>query len=115
MDCPFCRIIRHQAKAKIVFENEQAVVFKDHRPQAPVHLLVCPRKHYATFMDTPPEEMAHLFKICRRLADKLKVENGFRLVVNNGPQGGQIIYHIHIHFLSWIREWDENKIDLDPV
>lgn len=112
MHCVFCDIIDHKLPAEIVFEDERVIIFKDHRPQARIHLLVCPKKHFATFMDAPPDEIQYLFKVCRRLADKLKVENGFRMMINNGPQGGQIVYHLHVHFLSQLKAPDSEKIEL---
>lgn len=113
MECEFCRIIRHHLPAAIVFENERVIIFKDYHPQAKLHLLICPKAHYSTFLDTPPEEIAYLFKVCRKLAEKLKIENGFRMMINNGPRGGQIIFHIHVHFLSGIKELGQEKIDLE--
>ncbi len=112
MDCEFCKIIDRKLPAEIMYENDRVIVFKDYKPKARIHLLVCPRAHYDTFMDAPAEEVAYLFKICRRLAEKLQVENGFRMVINNGSQGGQIIYHLHIHFLSWMKDLDNDRIDL---
>ena len=112
MSCVFCAIIAGQAPADIVFRDDRVVVFKDHHPQAPTHLLVCPCKHYPTFLDTPPDEISYLFKVCRQLAETLQVENGFRMTINNGPQGGQIVFHLHIHFLSWIADIGDKKLDL---
>ncbi len=112
MGCEFCKIIDRKLPAEIVYENDRVIVFKDHRPQAGIHLLVCPKAHYDTFMDAPADEVTYLFKICRQLAEKLKVKNGFRIVINNGPQAGQIVYHLHIHFLSWTKKLDGDRIDL---
>ena len=112
MDCIFCKIIAKQAPSAIVFENDRVIVFKDHHPKADTHLLVCPKKHYPTYMDTPTEEILYLHKVCRKIAEYLRVENGFSLRINNGPQGGQIVFHVHIHFMSWIKDIKEDKIDL---
>lgn len=113
MNCVFCDIIAHKIPANIVFENDRVIIFKDHRPQAKIHLLVCPKRHFATFMDTPADEISYLFKVCQVLADKLKVQNGFRMMINNGPQGGQIIFHLHVHFMVWMKDLDTDQIDLD--
>ncbi|MFH1701709.1 MAG: HIT domain-containing protein [Candidatus Zixiibacteriota bacterium] len=113
MNCIFCDIINKTSPARIVFENERVIIFHDYRPQANIHLLICPKKHFATFMDAPNDEVAYLHKVCRKLAEYLKVENGFRMTINNGPKGGQIVYHLHVHFLSWIKELEEEKIELD--
>ncbi|MCK5125406.1 MAG: HIT domain-containing protein [candidate division Zixibacteria bacterium] len=113
MDCMFCKIINKDSPAKIIFENDRVIIFKDYRPQADTHLLICPKKHYPTFLDTPPDELAYLHKVCGKLAEYLKIENGFRMTINNGPQGGQIVFHIHIHFLSWICDIGDKKIELE--
>jgi len=114
-DCIFCKIIDRQAPSAIVFENDRVIIFKDHRPKANIHLLVCPKAHYPTFMDTPNDEIAYLLKVCHALAKKLGVENGFRMQINNGPRGGQIVYHTHVHFLCWLKSLPADKIDLDPI
>jgi histidine triad (HIT) family protein len=113
INCIFCDIIAGKSSAEVVYQNERVIIFKDHRPQAKIHLLVCPKKHFDTFMDTPSVELAYLFKVCRALAEKLKVENGFRMVINNGPQGGQIIYHIHVHFMAWTKSLDVDRLELN--
>jgi len=112
MDCVFCRITEKKIPARIIFENERVIIFKDHRPQVRLHLLVCPKRHFPTFCDTPIDEVAYLFKVCRQLAEYLKVQNGFRLMINNGPQSGQIVFHLHVHFLCWTRDIGDEKIDL---
>jgi histidine triad (HIT) family protein len=113
MSCVFCEIIAGQAPAAILYEDERVVIFRDHKPHARIHLLVCTRNHYATFLDAPAEEVTYVIKVCRALADKLKVQNGFRLLINNGPQGGQIIFHLHMHFMAWVGELPEGRIELE--
>ena len=113
MDCIFCKIIAKSSPAKIVFENDRVIVFRDHRPQARIHLLICPKTHYPTFLEAPSDEIAYLFKVCARIAEQLGVENGFRMVINNGPQGGQIVYHLHVHFLSSLKELQPGKLEID--
>ena len=108
--CLFCRIIRGEAQSQIVYQDDLAVAFKDIRPQAPVHLLVCPKKHIPTLNDVQPEDnalLAHLFEIARKLAKELGVEqSGYRTVFNLNAGAGQTIYHLHLHViggrpLSW--------------
>lgn len=111
-NCIFCQIIEHKSPAEIVYENERVIVFKDYMPRSPIHLLICPKTHYPDFLNTPPEELTYLFKVCRALADKLKVENGFRLMINNGALAGQIVFHLHIHFRSRVKELEEGSLDL---
>ena len=108
--CLFCRIIRGEAQSQIVYQDDLAVAFKDIRPQAPVHLLVCPKKHIPTLNDVQPEDnalLAHLFEIARQLAEQFGVhQSGFRTVFNVNAGAGQTIYHLHLHViggrpLSW--------------
>ncbi len=113
MSCVFCDIIARRVRADIVYENDRVIIFKDHRPQASIHLLVCPKKHYPTFMETPGDELVYIFKVCRALADKLKVQNGFRMLINNGPRGGQIVFHLHVHFMVWTKELAIEKLELN--
>ena len=108
--CLFCRIIRGEAQSQIVYQDDLAVAFKDIRPQAPVHLLVCPKKHIPTLNDVQPEDnalLAHLFEIARQLAKQFGVhQSGYRTVFNVNAGAGQTIYHLHQHViggrpLSW--------------
>jgi histidine triad (HIT) family protein len=101
MDCVFCRIIEKKAPAKIVYEDENTIVFHDKHPVAPIHLLICPKKHYDRLMDAPPEAIPKLIEVVKKLAKQYGVdESGFRLNINNGRGGGQIIFHLHIHFMA---------------
>jgi histidine triad (HIT) family protein len=108
--CLFCRIIRGEAQSQIVYQDDLVLAFKDIRPQAPVHVLVCPKKHIPTLNDVQPEDnalLAHLFEIARRLAEQFGVhQSGYRTVFNVNAGAGQTIYHLHLHViggrpLSW--------------
>jgi histidine triad (HIT) family protein len=108
--CLFCRIIRGEAQSQIVYQDDLVLAFKDVRPQAPVHVLVCPKKHIPTLNDVQPEDnvlLAHLFEIARRLAEQFGVhQSGYRTVFNVNAGAGQTIYHLHLHViggrpLSW--------------
>jgi histidine triad (HIT) family protein len=108
--CLFCRIIRGEAQSQMVYQDDLAVAFKDIRPQAPVHLLVCPKKHIPTLNDVQPEDdalLTHLFEIARKLAEQFGVhQSGYRTVFNVNAGAGQTIYHLHLHViggrpLSW--------------
>jgi len=108
--CLFCRIIRGEAQSQIVYQDDLVLAFKDIRPQAPVHLLVCPKKHIPTLNDVQPEDnalLAHLFEIARQLAKQFGVhQSGYRTVFNVNAGAGQTIYHLHLHViggrpLSW--------------
>ena len=108
--CLFCRIISGEAPAQKVYEDDQVFAFKDIRPQAPVHLLVCPRQHIPTLNDVQPEHSAllvHIFDVARQLAEQSGIhEKGYRTVFNVNAGAGQTIYHLHLHViggrqLSW--------------
>ncbi len=102
--CIFCKIIAHQQPAKIVYEDDQAIVIEDIRPQAPVHLLVMPRKHLPSLKEAEGSDEAllgHLFTVVAQLARERQLETrGYRTVVNSGPWAGQTVYHLHLHVLG---------------
>ena len=108
--CLFCRIANHELPSKIVHEDDQVVAFHDIKPQAPVHILVIPRKHLATLNDVSADDaalMAKLFDVARKLAKQFGVsESGYRTVFNVGEDTGQTVFHLHLHViggrkLSW--------------
>jgi histidine triad (HIT) family protein len=103
-DCLFCRIIDHRIPANIVHEDEHAVAIQDIHPQAPVHLLVIPRKHLFALQEARAEDQAllgHLFLVAARLARERGLESrGYRTVINNGPWAGQSVSHLHVHVLG---------------
>jgi histidine triad (HIT) family protein len=100
MSCIFCQIIKREKPARLFFEDENVIVFKDIFPKAPIHLLVCPKKHYPNLEDIPNAELILLIERIRSMARELKIEDNYRLLINNGPKSGQIIPHLHWHFLS---------------
>lgn len=112
MACDFCDIIAGKRNADIIWQNERVIIFKDIHPQARIHLLVCPKAHHPAFSETPIDEVAYLFKVCRKLAETIGVEDGFKLVIHNGPQGGQIIFHLHVHFMSQIKSLGSQTVDM---
>jgi histidine triad (HIT) family protein len=103
-DCVFCRIVARQNQADIEYEDEHVVAFKDIYPKAPVHVLIVPRRHIATLTEATEEDIDILGRCvlaARRLAEaKGFAERGFRLGLNTGPEGGQVVYHIHFHFTA---------------
>ncbi len=102
-DCLFCRIVSGGIPAKKAYEDDQSLAFYDIDPKAPVHVLVVPKKHIASIAAAGEEDfalIAHLMKVARQLAKELKLDNGFRLVVNTGRDGGQTVDHLHIHLLG---------------
>jgi histidine triad (HIT) family protein len=99
-DCLFCRIA-NQKKESLLWENEHAAAFKDINPKAPVHVLVVPKKHYTTFDDVEDRETAaELFKAVQEVAKQTGVTGGYRIVVNVGKPGGQVVDHLHLHILG---------------
>jgi histidine triad (HIT) family protein len=103
-DCLFCRIVGRQSPSDIVYEDDAVVAFKDIYPKAPVHLLIVPRRHIASLVDATDEDALVLGRCvvaARRLAESSGyAEKGFRLSVNTGPEGGQVVYHVHFHFTA---------------
>ena len=100
----FSKIIRREIPADIVYEDEQALAFRDVSPQAPTHILVIPKEPLASVADAREQDAAllgHLMIVARKVAcDEGIIEDGFRLVVNTGKDGGQTIPHLHIHILG---------------
>ena len=94
----FTRIINRELPAKIFHETDEVIVFADHRPKAPVHLLIVPRIEVTNFYEAPPEILALLDATVKVVAEKLQLKDHFRIVINNGF--GQEVDHIHYHFLS---------------
>ena len=103
-DCLFCRIIRKEIPASIVYEDDRVLAFKDIAPKAPVHLLLIPKAHCAGLNDLTPEVSAtlpHLMATAATLAKEHGVaESGWRLVSNCGPDAGQMVFHLHFHLLG---------------
>ncbi len=104
MDCLFCKIVKKDIPAKIVFENDKVLAFEDLTPQAPVHILVIPKKHIATSLDISREDnslIGELYQAANAIAkEKGVAEKGFRLVMNCNREAGQTVFHIHLHLLA---------------
>jgi histidine triad (HIT) family protein len=107
-DCIFCKIVAGKIPSKKAHEDDQVLVFHDIHPWAPVHLLVIPKVHIATLEDVGPEHEAllgHMLALAPRLMNSLGVTNGFRTVINTGPDGGQEVHHLHMHVMGGPRPW----------
>jgi histidine triad (HIT) family protein len=104
MDCIFCRIVKKEAPAEIVFENDKVVVFKDIQPKAPIHLVIASKKHIPSVNHLTREDrelVAEMIFVAKEISKKFKeAENGYKLVFNVGKGGGQMIEHLHLHFLA---------------
>ncbi len=99
----FSKIIRKEIPADIVYEDNLAIAFRDINPQAPVHILVIPKQAIAKLSDAESKDhalMGHLLLTAKRVAEQEGLANGYRLVINTGPDGGQTVYHLHLHLLG---------------
>ncbi len=103
-DCIFCRIAEGSIPAKVVHQDDQAVAFEDLNPQAPVHILVIPRKHVASIGESNAADADLLGKLmltCARIAkERGLTPAGYRVVMNTGPDAGQSVFHLHLHVLG---------------
>jgi len=102
--CLFCKIIEKKIPATIVHEDEHVIAFKDLNPQAPVHLLIVPKKHIADIHGitaSDRELIGHLFFVAKTIAAQNGLDRGgYRMVINNGIDAGQTVFHVHLHLLS---------------
>jgi len=103
-DCIFCKIIAGEIPSKQVYKDDAVTAFHDINPVAPVHVLIVPNEHIASVAAVEAEHEAtlgHMFTVARQIAEQLGVaESGFRLVVNTGRDGGQDVFHLHMHLLG---------------
>jgi histidine triad (HIT) family protein len=104
MDCIFCRIVHGEIAAQVVREDTDTIAFRDLNPQAPVHVLVVPRRHIASVNDATEAErdvLGGLIVAARAVAQAEQLaESGYRLVLNTGPDAGQTVPHVHLHVLG---------------
>lgn len=102
-DTIFGKIIRKEIPADIVYEDDLALAFKDITPQAPVHILVIPKKPIAQIEmaeESDRDLLGHLLLTAKKVAQEAGLDEGYRLVINNGTDGGQTVFHLHIHILG---------------
>ena len=104
MDCIFCKIINKEIPATIVYEDEDVLAFKDINPQAPVHIVVIPKKHIEKITDIEKQDEAvigKIYSVINQIAEEQGIaEDGFRVIINCGENGGQEVKHIHFHLLG---------------
>lgn len=104
MACPFCEIAAGKRRARVVYEDEQAIAFHDIAPQAPIHILVVPRAHVSGPLDVDGHNAAligHLIAVAAQVAQQEGfAAQGYRLVINQGRDGGQSVFHLHVHVLA---------------
>ncbi len=103
-ECLFCKIAAGEIPAKIVFNDDRAVAFEDINPEAPIHIIIIPRKHIPTVLDLTDEDqelVGYLYTVANQIAaEKSLTEDGFRLVTNCKKAAGQEVFHLHIHMLG---------------
>ena len=102
-DTIFGKIIRREIPADIIYEDELALAFKDINPQAPTHILVIPKKPIPRLSEATAEDkslLGHLLWTVKEVAEKAGLSKGYRVVINNGADGGQTVDHIHLHILG---------------
>ena len=103
MACLFCKIIAGEIPSNKVFEDDLAYAFRDINPQAPTHILIAPRKHIASLAEAVAKDkelLGYLHLVAGRIANSEGLSNGFRTVINTGPDGGQTVDHLHVHLLG---------------
>ncbi|MBN2147865.1 MAG: histidine triad nucleotide-binding protein [Anaerolineales bacterium] len=103
-DCAFCKIIAGQQPGKIVYQDESITAFQDIHPAAPVHILIVPNQHIGSVNEATAEHVAvlgKLFTVARQIAEQEGIQqSGYRLIVNTGPDSGQVVFHLHMHLLG---------------
>ncbi len=101
-DCIFCKIANKEINSEIVYENENIVAFKDINPEAKIHILIVPKKHYETILDVNDDEVIKdIFKTVKEIAAQYDIdEKGFRIINNCKEDGGQTVMHVHFHMLA---------------
>jgi len=102
--CIFCRIVAKESPAQIEYEDDEVVAFRDLYPKAPIHLLVVPRRHIESIARLVPSDaplIGRCVHVARLLGERTGyAERGYRLSCNTGPEGGQVVHHIHFHFTA---------------
>ena len=102
--CIFCKIVSNEAQATVVYRDEQVTAFRDMHPAGPTHILIVPNKHIESVgaLEVEDEQlMGHLFIVARKLAEEEGIaKGGYRLITNSGPNGGQTVFHLHVHLIG---------------
>ena len=104
MSCLFCKIVEKKIPSIIVYEDERVLAFEDINPQAPIHILVIPKKHISTSLEIKSDDnelVGYMFQAANKIAKERNIaERGFRLVMNCNRESGQTVFHIHLHLLG---------------
>lgn len=107
-DCIFCKIAAGEIPCQKVYEDDELLAFKDIRPAAPVHLLIIPKAHLASLEEATAAHhdlLGRMLTLAPRVARENGADNGFRTVINTGRDGGQEVYHLHLHVMGGPRPW----------
>ena len=102
-DSIFTKIKNKEIPGNVIFEDDKCFALEDINPQAPVHILIIPHKEIAKISDSTPEDkelLGHLLLVSKTIAQKYKLENNYRLIINNGAGAGQSVFHIHVHLMG---------------
>ena len=106
-DCLFCKIANGEVESEVVYKNEQVCAFNDINPQAPVHILIVPRKHIEginVLTEEDKEIIGNIMLVAKQLSEEKSIsESGFRILVNSGSNAGQVVEHLHFHLLGGTR------------
>jgi histidine triad (HIT) family protein len=111
-NCIFCKIIAGQIPSKKIFEDEDILAFQDIHPAAPVHFLIIPKQHVASLADVTEAHasvLGRMMALIPRLAREQGADNGFKTVINTGRDGGQEVFHLHLHILGGPRPWSSSS------
>jgi histidine triad (HIT) family protein len=103
MSCLFCKILEGVIPSTPVYQDEFSYAFADIHPMAPIHILIVPRRHIASMAETTQDDrslVGHLHWVASELARTMKLDDGYRIVVNTGSEGGQTVDHLHLHLLG---------------
>lgn len=103
-DCVFCKIVKKEVPVEAKFEDDEILAFPSNQPEAPIHIIIIPRRHIrdiSTLKNSDAELLGKMILVGQKLAEENKiVESGYRLVFNVGPHAGQSVYHLHLHLLG---------------
>jgi histidine triad (HIT) family protein len=104
MSCVFCRIVARKSETEVLYQDEKITAFRDIRPQAPTHILIVPNEHVSTakeLLDKDSSVLIRMFSEAHALAEEAGIaDKGYRLVINTGPDAGQMVDHLHLHLLG---------------
>ena len=103
-DCIFCKIIAKEIPGEHLYQDDLVTAFRDIQPVAPIHILIVPNKHIPSINEATPEDevlLGHMHLVAQKLAREEGIaESGYRLTINTGKDGGQVVYHIHLHLMG---------------